>query len=357
MTTGTTPRYRAADLRAFAAALARAVGLPADKAATMAAILVEADMMGRSTHGIEHMGHWYLPDLERDVMTKAGDVAIVADHGAALALDGRYLPGTWTVTRAMALGFERLERHPVVTIAVRDSHHVGFHAAFLRRATERGLVMILLDTNPYFEAVAPASGIKPVFSPTPVAYGFPTAGDPILVDFALASTSLTSVERANRLGERLKGKWLIDHEGRASDDPKALLGQPKGSILPLGGADRGHKGYGLFFMVYALAAGLSGFGTPASPRGFASAVFLQLIDPARFAGRAAFEREIDVIVEACHASPAAPGGEPVRVPGERAMKTYRDSEANGVALFPTVLKTLKPWAEKLKVAIPAPISG
>jgi L-lactate dehydrogenase len=150
---------------------------------------------------------------------------------------------------------------------------------------------------------------------------------------------------------------LIDHKGRASDDPNTLLGNPKGSILPLGGADRGHKGYGLFFMAYALAAGLSGFGTPSSPRGLSSAVFLQLIDPARFAGRAAFERELDAIIEACHASPAAPGGEPVRVPGERAMKTYRDSEANGVALFPTVLKALAPWAEKLKVPMPSAIVG
>lgn len=320
----------------------------------MAEILVEADMMGRSTHGIEHM-NWYLRDLDNNVMTKSGDIRIVNDHRTALTVDGRYLPGTWCVTRAMALAFERMQIQPTVSIAIRDSHHVGFHAAFLRRATERGLAMILIDTNPYFEFVAPAGGIKPVFSPTPVSYGFPTGRDPILVDFALASTSLTRVERAHRQGERIPGPWLIDHLGQPSDDPAVLLDPPKGAILPLGGADRGHKGYGLFFMVYALAAGLSGFGMPASPRGFSSAVFIQLIDPAKFGGRKAFENEMQIIIDACHSSPPAAGVDRVRVPGERAMAAFRDSNKRGVELFPSVLKTLGPWAEKFKVPLPLPI--
>ena len=347
-------RYAAQALRAFAAELAVAAGLPGPRAAVMAEILVEADMMGRGTHGIEHLD-WYLTDLVGDVMNKTGDPTAVADSGAALTWDGGYLPGTWLVTEAMACAFDRIEKHPVVTLAIRDSHHVGFHAAYLRRATERGLVMLLLDTNPYFGAVAPYGGRKAVFSPTPVSFGFPTAGDPVLVDFALSSTSLTATERAARLGERLPGVWLLDHHGHPSDDPQALLGDPRGSIQPLGGADRGHKGYGLAFMVYALSAALSGFGMPASPRGYSSAVFVQVIDPEAFAGRQAFERELGILIDACHASPPAPGFDGVLVPGERAMAALRDAEENGVALFPTVLETLTPWAERLGVKLPEPL--
>ncbi|MDA0261534.1 MAG: Ldh family oxidoreductase [Proteobacteria bacterium] len=346
-------RYGAATLRDFACALAVAAGLPEARARVMAEILVEADMMGRSTHGIEHLD-WYLTDLVNGAMNKSGAPEVVADHGAAVTWDGHYLPGTWLVTQAMDLAFERSRDHPVVTVVIRDSHHVGFHAAYLRRATMRGLVMLLLDTNPYFGAVAPYGGRQAVFSPTPVSFGFPTASDPVLVDFALSSTSLTATERAGRLGEHLPHAWLLDHEGHPSDDPQTLLGEPRGSILPLGGADRGHKGDGLQFMVYALSAALGGFGVPASPRGYSSAVFLQLIDPEAFAGTEAFNRELAILIDACHASPPAPGFDEVLVPGERAMASLHAAERDGVALFPTVLQTLTPWAARLGVALPVP---
>lgn len=349
----TDARYGAATLHDFASALAVAAGLPEARARVMAEILVEADMMGRSTHGIEHLD-WYLTDLVGGTMNKTGDPSVVADHGAAVTWDGHYLPGTWLVTQALELAVERSRDHPVVTVVIRDSHHVGFHAAYLRRATTRGLVMLLLDTNPYFGTVAPYGGRKAVFSPTPVSFGFPTAGDPVLVDFALSSTSLTATERAGRLGERLPHPWLLDHEGNASDDPQVLLGEPRGSILPLGGADRGHKGYGLQFMVYALSAALGGFGTPESPRGYSSAVFLQLIDPDAFAGADTFNRELGILIDACHACPPAPGFVEVVVPGERAMASLHAAERDGVQLFPTVMQTLTPWAERLGVDLPAP---
>ena len=344
-------RYAADTLRDFACALAVAAGLPEARARVMAEVLVEADMMGRSTHGIEHLD-WYLTDLVSGVMNKTGDPTVVADHGAAVTWDGHYLPGTWLVTQAMELAFARSRDHPVVTVVIRDSHHVGFHAGYLRRATNRGLVMLLLDTNPYFGAVAPYGGKQAVFSPTPVSFGFPTAADPVLVDFALSSTSLTATERAARLGERLPHAWLLDHEGNLSDDPQALLAEPSGSILPLGGADRGHKGYGLQFTVYALSAALGGFGVPNSPRGYSSAVFLQMINPDAFAGTDAFHRELAILIDACHSSPPAPGFDEVLVPGERAMASLHAAVREGVQLFPTVLKTLSPWAERLGVELP-----
>ncbi len=41
----------------------------------------------------------------------------------------------------------------------------------------------------------------------------------------------------------LPGPWLIDAEGNATADPRVLIGEAKGALLPLGGLDAGHKGY------------------------------------------------------------------------------------------------------------------
>jgi len=47
----------------------------------------------------------------------------------------------------------------------------------------------------------------------------------------------------------------------------------------------------------------------------------------------------------------------VRLPGENGLKRHREQTANGVALFPAIMPSLQPWAEKLLVPVPAGIGG
>jgi hypothetical protein len=39
------------------------------------------------------------------------------------------------------------------------------------------------------------------------------------------------------------------------------------------------------------------------------------------------------------------------------MGRLREQRANGVALYPTILPAIQPWAEKLGVPQPGPIAG
>ena len=63
-----------------------------------------------------------------------------------------------------------------------------------------------------------------------------------------------------------------------------LFADPPGTILPAGGLDHGHKGYGLALMVEALTMGLGGFGRAEPAEGWGASVFVQLLDPDAFAG-------------------------------------------------------------------------
>lgn len=121
-------RYSAHDLITFATHLLEKVDLPSERAQVMAEMLVEADLMGHSTHGLNLLGP-YLQELENGGMTKTGDPAVIADHGASLTWDGRYLPGPWLVVRALELACERVKQHPVVTISIQRSHHIACLAA------------------------------------------------------------------------------------------------------------------------------------------------------------------------------------------------------------------------------------
>src|SRR5438093_421575 len=157
-------------------------------------------------------------------------------------------------------------------------------------------------------------------------------------------------------GKRLPGAWLIDAEGNPTSDPAVLTNEPKGALLPLGGIDAGHKGFALALLIEALTAGLAGHGRADSPAGWGATVFVQVFDPEAFGGLEEFKRQMDFIADAARNAQPRPGGDRVRLPGERGMQRYREQLERGVALYPTILPALKPWAEKYSVAAPAPAS-
>ena len=64
-------RHRPGALRSFAASLFRAAGMDADKAAAVAAVLVEADMLGHDTHGLA-LATRYLDEIASGGMAVAG---------------------------------------------------------------------------------------------------------------------------------------------------------------------------------------------------------------------------------------------------------------------------------------------
>ena len=133
-----------------------------------------------------------------------------------------------------------------------------------------------------------------------------------------------------------------------------LFNAPKGTLLPLGGLDAGHKGYALALLIEACTGALAGFGRADPSEGWGATVFVQVLDPEAFGGRADYTRQMDWLAEACHTATPRPGGPPVRLPGENGMKRHREQTAKGVALFPAIMPALAPWGEKLGVPVPAP---
>ena len=176
----------------------------------------------------------------------------------------------------------------------------------------------------------------------------------MLIDISTAATTNGLTNRLHQEGRKLPAQWLIDGNGRPSDDPAVLFTEPRGTILPLGGIASGHKGYGLSLLVEALTGGLAGHGRADPRRGWGATVFLQVIDPRAFAGLDAFTRQIDEVTRQCHASRPAQPGAAVRTPGERGLALAQRQREAGVALYPTILATLAPWSARLGVALPSP---
>jgi LDH2 family malate/lactate/ureidoglycolate dehydrogenase len=349
-------RYRATDLIEYAGALFAASGCDGDKPATIAAGLVEADLLGHTTHGLQ-LAPVYLNDLASGSMTPCGEPDVIVDRGAVVTWDGKRLPGVWLAARAVDRAVERAPTYGTATVVIRRSHHIGCLAAFLQRATDRGLMVIVASSDPAVATVAPFGGRKAVFTPNPFAVGIPTDGDPILIDISASITTNGMAGRLRREGKRFPGPWALDATGQPTDDPSALFTDPPGTLLPLGGTDHGHKGYGLALMVEALTQGLGGFGRAESPASWGASVFVQVFDPEAFGGAASFRHETTWLASACRSAPPVPGGDAVRLPGERGLARKRHALVEGVALYPGILEALAPFAEKFGVPQPRALAA
>lgn len=271
-------RYRYTDLINFAHALLTAAGLEQEKAQAVAEILVEGDLMGHNTHGLALLTN-YLAELESGSMVKRGSPTVLADHPAAVTWDGLRLPGPWLVLKAMELATERAATQGTGTVVIRRSHHIACLAAYLKRATDQGLLMLLTCSDPNTASVAPFGGLDAVFTPNPISAGIPTGGIPVLVDVSTSATTSALTNRLHKEGKRLPAQWVMDGHGVPGDNPSVLFDEPKGTVLPLGGMDSGHKGYGLTLLVEALTGGLAGRGRADAKEGWGPRCFCRSLTP------------------------------------------------------------------------------
>jgi LDH2 family malate/lactate/ureidoglycolate dehydrogenase len=339
----------------FATGLLLETGLSNSQSIETAQILVEGDLLGHGTHGLQLLPA-YLSAALAGSMTSAGEPQVVSDRGGAFVWDGRYLPGPWLVARALDEMFDRVGDHAVVAATIRRSHHIGCLAAYLRRATDRGLMLILCCSDPSVASVAPHGARSGVYTPNPIAAGYPTSDGPVWIDVCASTTTNGMVARLNRVGGKLPGPWLVDEEGRPSDDPSVMAAGASGAILPLGGVELGHKGFALGLLVEALTSGLSGFGRADGAEQWGASVFMLVLDPGAFAGSAAFERETGWLADACRFAAPRVAGSGVRMPGARAQALRDMQLRSGVALHPETLAGLESWATRLGVPLPRPVT-
>ena len=134
-----------------------------------------------------------------------------------------------------------------------------------------------------------------------------------------------------------------------------LFTDPPGTILPIGGREYGHKGFGLALMIEAMTQGLSGLGRADPKEGWGASVYLQVIDPTAFSGIEGFTRQTTWLAEACRADRPAVGVEAVRMPGDGALARKRAALAEGVEIYSGVMEKLALIGDKLGVVAPSPI--
>jgi LDH2 family malate/lactate/ureidoglycolate dehydrogenase len=351
-------RYKTDELKKLAAGMLSAAALNETHARACADTLVEADLLGYTTHGIQFLPQ-YCRALEEGGMARDGEMTLLRDGGSSLVWDADRLSGPWCVRQAVADALRRSENHGVVTALVRRGHNMACLATYLLPVVEANRIGLIFVSTPGSAGVAPPGGRTGRYSTNPMAAGFPTGSDPVLIDMATSATINRLTERLARAGDHHTGEPMLDAEGRPSNDPAVLVGGGGGAIRPLGGDANEHKGFALALMVEALSACLAGAGHAMKDETGASvgsSAFIQVIDPEAFGGRMEFLREMDALNDWLTAAPPRPGSDRVRIPGQRAFAARREQLEKGVVLHPSIRPHVEPVAEKYGLHFPAPLS-
>jgi L-lactate dehydrogenase len=344
--------YSIKSLTGFAAGLFAAAGMDEEKARAVARLLVLTDAMGRRTHGLA-MAPLYLAAMRRGELRAQGQPEVIKDTGATLVWDGRYLPGLWLVEHAIDTALTRMASHGVVSVAIRRSHHIGCLAALVKQAADKGYVAIIANSDPSGRRVAPFGGTEALMTPNPFAVGYPGKSHPVLVDICASITTTSMTRQKYAEGALFDHPWLLDARGLPTRDPAVLEhSEPRGSLLPIGGLEYGHKGFGLSLMIEALSQGLSGQGRKNAPSQWGGNVFLQVLDPEFFAGLTPFVDQMDHLSQQCRDNRPIDPAHPVRVPGDQAARAIATAEREGIRFEPLAWDKIAACATELGVTVP-----
>jgi L-2-hydroxycarboxylate dehydrogenase (NAD+) len=342
-------------LKAFVSEVLAKVGVAPGDAATVADVLVAADLRGIESHGVARLESYYVSRIRKGKLNPSPDLKVDRETETSIVLDADNGLGHPAGKRAMLAVIEKAKRHGCAFGAVRNSNHYGIAGYYAMLALEHDMIGIASTNSVRYGA--PTYGRQTMLGTNPFAYAIPAEREPAFVfDFATTTVPRGKLEVYQRKEKPLNPGWAIDAEGLPTLDPDAAL---KGALLPLGGHgvdNSGHKGYGLGLLVDILCGVLSGgaFGNdlplPSSgPEPGKISHFCGAIKIDGFRDVAGFKRDLDRELRAFKDSEKAPGCERIYVAGEIEYEKTLAHRRDGVPVHVKVWNVLERLAGELGI--------
>jgi len=343
-----TGRIPADQLKATVVDLFAAHGLSPGAARTVASALVDADLRGVHSHGV-NLVPIYLERLRNGSVSIEEHARVICENGATAVLDGRHSLGILTGDEAMAMAVAKAEDYGVGVVVVRHAFHFAGAFRYVKAAARAGCIGIAAsNTRPLMPA---PGGSRPVVGNNPLAIAVPRgSGEPLVLDMALSQVAQGRIRIAAKAGREIPDSWGTDEEGRPTTDAQEAL---DGMLLPIGG----YKGFGLAMMVDVLTGVLSGgeFGSTvrsvyndvAAPNDCAH-LFIAL-DVGAFIAVDDFIGRVGALADSVVRGPSINGAARLVLPGQLEEEHFEASLVDGIDIDPAVMKALRACVAELDV--------
>ncbi len=322
-----------------------AVGVPGADAAIVADCLVYANLSGVDSHGVVRLPH-YVTRLTNGSIKATPTISIERPRTSILRVHGGDGLGHVVTVRALEEAYEVCREIGTATISIGESSHFGMAGYYLRDITAAGLVG-MVTTHTDVRIVPP--GARTAFAGTnPIAYGFPTGGEPLVLDFATTSVSFGKIALARAENRPIPDDWGLDINGEPTTDPHKLEGMH---------AVAGHKGAGLAMVIDLFSAMFSGmpFGPHInrmyeeleSPRKLGH--FITLWDIGALIPIDVLRERMDAYIKELHGLPTRSEETDVMYPGEPEARRRAERSTNGIPIERGLLKELNELGSRLKI--------
>lgn len=335
LTRGIAVRVHEKEALALAAELLEQRGVPPARAALQARVLVDAELKGHPSHGLQRLPRLLLR-IERRLIDPATEGVATWRSNALLEADGCDGLGPVVALAALRQAAGRVAPMGVVLVAIRNANHLGMLAYYVEEMAAAGHIAIALSSSEAL--VHPHGGRTALIGTNPIAIAVPAGdGPPLVVDLATSKVSMGKVHHHAATGRPLEPGWAKDADGQPTTDAARAR---DGSIAPFGEA----KGYALGLALEVLIAAVTGAALAPEVGGTLDAdvpcnkgdVFL-LIQPRRCPGLA--ERLGDYL-DLVRRSPADDPAVPVAVPGDGARRRKAAARRSGFDVDPALMATL-----------------
>ena len=339
-------RYVAYDtLKQFVRSTLERCGVPSDDAAIVAECLLYANLSGVDSHGIVHLGH-YLRRLTNGTIKATPNIRYLSPRPAVLRVDGDDGLGHVVTARAIERGLSDCRSQGSAVIVIENSSHFGMAAYHIRKITQAHVVgMLLTHTD---ARIVPTGARRPFFGTNPVAFGFPSSDEPVILDMATSSVPFGKISVAKAEGRSIPLDWGLDQAGEPTAEPSKVVG-----LHPIAG----HKGSGLAMIIDLFCAMFSGmaygphinrmFEDLEAPRKLGH--FLALWDIEALVSRDELERRVDEYIAELHALPRRDPAVPVYFPGELEALKREERLASGIPIEAGLLQELVALGQRLEV--------
>lgn len=333
------------ELERFTLDVFGSVGMPRQVAASVASVLVWADLRDVGSHGVSRLPQ-YIQWVQDGLMNVCPHMQAEALSGALLRLQADRAPGPLAMVDAVKRLVPMAKAEGIAAGVVSGMTHSGALGYYTCKAAGQGLACIAVNAGipfiPYHGSRAAALGTNPISIAVPGG-----GNDPIVFDMASSVVALGKLMQAKKAGKPLEPGWAIDSDGAPTTDATRAS-----MVLPLGGA----KGSGLSLMIECLASllggsplisdALSGTGEGRKHRQNA---MLVAIDVTKFMPLDDFKAQVGRLTDVLKALPLALGTEEIFVPGERGHNSMKQRQLNGIPLPDGVVADLGALAKRQAV--------
>jgi LDH2 family malate/lactate/ureidoglycolate dehydrogenase len=323
MTSATTKdriRMSVAEARTLGEAAMRGAGYDDADARILTDHVLDAALCGYEYSGLPKLLN--VVDAE-DFRLPRHPVTVVRETGATAMLDGGNNSGMIAAYRASEATIAHAEANGLAIVCLANTWMTGRSAYYCEMIARAGLVGIHTVSSP--PSVAPFGGTRPALGTNPIAFGFPTESDPLVIDMGTSAFMGTDLQFRSRIGTPIPEGVALGPDGQPTTDASVAR---RGALLPFGGPEGGYKGFGLALAMDALGALTVGMRPADSVSGYMFIAF----KPDLFLPLDDYRREVSRRIAQIKATPRQAGVAEIRIPGERGYQTRARLMREGIEI-------------------------